>query len=195
MDVSECLICAFQIDGKQRLFGYGICGHKGICSICFLRIRSLQRSFSCPSCKTNLDKIICSENPSLEYSEFSLWGDSIGPDFTYDERGQMIFPNEYYKSQVASLWLCKCTICQQQRRDMKGLRTHIKMDHNLEVCSLCLENRDFFPTEHRYYNQEAYKTHLRSGDGDGSLGHPLCEFCRKRYYDKTALFTHLQQVS
>lgn len=43
------------------------------------------------------------------------------------------------------------------------------------------------------YECVQYERHLRRGDGDGSEGHPNCEFCRRRYYDKTALFVHLSK--
>lgn len=104
-------------------------------------------------------------------------------------------PNGYYKSEISTLWLCTCTIRSQQRRDMQGLRKRIRMARSLELSPLCLKNRNFFPSEHRYYNQEAYKTHLRCSDDDGSIGHLLCELCRKSCYDKTALFTHLQEIA
>ena len=106
---------------------------------------------------------------------------------------QMFFPNDYYKSQVLPLWLCQCNICHQQRRDMKNLRIHIQKEHNIEICQLCLVNRNLFPNEYRYYTQKEYEKHLKTGDGDGNIGHPICEFCHKRYYDKTSLFIHLSQ--
>ncbi len=151
----------------------------------------MQRIFTCPTCKSDLDRVICTKESNLSFSDFNIWGDSIGPDFTYDERAQIFFPNEYYKKKVQMLWLCKCNICSQVKRDLKGLKTHVKLEHNLDMCALCLEHRQSFPSEHKYYNQKEYEVHLKSGDKDGSEGHPNCEFCRKRYYDKTALFTHL----
>ena len=156
-----------------------------------MRIRALQRNFSCPTCKTNLDRVVCSKDDNINFDDFQVWGDSIGPTYTYDEKAQMFFPNDYYKSKVQSLWLCKCSICNHVKRDIKGLKTHSKLEHNLELCGLCIENRNAFPSEIKYYTPKLYEAHLKKGDGDGSLGHPLCEFCRKRYYDKTALFTHL----
>ena len=156
-------------------------------------MRSLQRNFQCPSCKAQLDKVICSKSKDCDFNDFTLWGDSIGPDFTYDERGQMFFPNDYYKLHVSSLWMCKCQICHQVRRDLKGLRTHVKQEHTQEICQLCIDNRHHFPSEHKYHTQSGYEVHLRKGDGDGMEGHPICEFCRKRYFDRTSLFTHLMK--
>eukprot|EP00597_Dinobryon_sp_UTEXLB2267_P001542 CAMPEP_0170072234 /NCGR_PEP_ID=MMETSP0019_2-20121128/9929_1 /TAXON_ID=98059 /ORGANISM="Dinobryon sp., Strain UTEXLB2267" /LENGTH=639 /DNA_ID=CAMNT_0010281115 /DNA_START=293 /DNA_END=2212 /DNA_ORIENTATION=+ len=61
----------------------------------------------------------------------------------------------------------------------------------MQMCMICLDNKQVFPSEQRVYNQKEYETHLKSGDGDGSKGHPNCEFCKKRYYDSNGLFFHL----
>jgi hypothetical protein len=59
------------------------------------------------------------------------------------------------------------------------------------MCLLCIEHKKVFPCEQKIYTASEYDKHLRRGNDDGSEGHPNCEFCRKRYYDKTLLFTHL----
>ena len=123
-----------------------------------------------------------------KFTDFSIWENSIGPDHLYDEKSQMFFPKKYYKSKVSDLWISKCKICSQTRRDVKGLRQHLSSDHNLHICLLCIENREIFPSEQKVYTRIEYERHLKTGDQDGSEGHPNCEFCRKRYYDKTALF-------
>jgi E3 ubiquitin-protein ligase ZNF598 len=64
-------------------------------------------------------------------------------------------------------------------------------EHNIHLCMLCVENKQSFPSEQKTYTQAEYERHLRKGDNDGSEGHPSCEFCRKRFYDKTELFVHL----
>lgn len=151
----------------------------------------------CPTCKSNLEHIICvaQDNDSLQtvWTDYSIWGDSCGPDFTLDPRSQMFFPKQYYRTKVESLWTCKCHLCGAVKRDMKALRTHYQAEHSLHLCELCIEHKQSFPSEQKVYTQHEYETHLRKGDNDGSEGHPKCEFCRKRYYDKTALFLHLSK--
>jgi hypothetical protein len=76
---SECLICAHSFDSTQRLPSLIKCAHSNtICSICFLRIRSLQRNLQCPTCKADLEYIICVRNEGANFSDFPIWGASIG---------------------------------------------------------------------------------------------------------------------
>ena len=186
-----CFLCAFPFEANQRVRCVGVCGHNNVCSICFLRLRSIQRNFSCASCKQQLDHVICSDKVGAQFSDFTIWGDNIGPDYIYDEKSQMFFQKAYHISKVETLWAFKCGICKQTRRDMKQLKQHYQAEHNMQMCELCIENKQAFPSEQKVYKQSDYENHLRKGDQDGSEGHPKCEFCRKRYYDKTGLFMHL----
>jgi hypothetical protein len=155
-------------------------------------MRSIQRNFECPTCKRTLDRIIVlKEKENKNFEDFEIWGDSLGPDYIYDQKSQMLFPKDFYKKKVESLWLCKCNICNQTRRDLKQLRGHVSGEHNMQICSLCVENRHVFPSELTIYTQQLYEIHLKTGDGNGLIGHPNCEFCRKRFYDSSALFQHL----
>lgn len=156
-------------------------------------MRAIQRNNACPTCKTQLDQLICVPDSNSSFSAFTIWGDSCGPNFQLDQKSQMFFPKDFYRSQVEPMWLHKCKICSVVKRDMKSLRAHVSADHNLQICLLCTENRNCFPSEYQYYKQHEYETHLRNGDGDGTLGHPYCEFCQRRFYDRTALFVHLTQ--
>lgn len=61
------------------------------------------------------------------------------------------------------------------------------------MCALCIEHKKVFPSEQIVYSKSDYETHLRKGGKEGFEGHPQCEFCRKRYYDKDMLFGHLHK--
>jgi hypothetical protein len=189
----ECIVCAYEIDCVERYPALGACGHNGLCSLCSLRIRALQRNLACVSCKRELEYVICSGKPDAKFEDFPMWGDSIGPEYVLDQKSQMFFPTEYYKNKVQKLWVYKCTVCSHVFRDVKALRHHVSSEHNMQICLHCVENKHDFPAEQRIYTQKQYETHLREGDQDGSQGHPNCEFCKKRYYDSTALFMHLNK--
>jgi hypothetical protein len=190
----DCIICAYPIEGKERLRTLTTCEHtEPICSICFLRIRALQRNFHCPTCKREIDNVICTEiGETSHFNDYQIWNNNtIDETFVFDAKGQIFFPKEYYQNKIKKLWIFQCPLCQQTRRDLKQLRGHMINEHNMHMCNLCGEFKQVFPQEHKMYTQQHYDQHLRKGDKDGSNGHPLCEFCRKRFYDSTALFIHL----
>ena len=54
----ECLICAEVMDGVARMDAVGVCNHHGVCTVCFLRMRSLLQDYTCPMCKTDLEFVI-----------------------------------------------------------------------------------------------------------------------------------------
>ena len=152
-EFEDCLICAYPIDYVTRLPAFGVCNHDGVCSICILRMRTLQHNNNCLQCKNSLEHVICAPTRGLKWSDFNVWGESIGPDFMLDYKANMFFPKDYYKAHVEKLWSCKCIICNTNKRDVKALRGHLSGDHNMQMCMLCIENRHSFPSEMRVYNQ------------------------------------------
>lgn len=205
----ECIICANFIDNEARICSAVVCNHNNICSICYVRIRALQKNYNCVICKRELEFVVCftiddkkgngdgsvgSNTSQLMYSDFEVWDNKlVGHDSILDNNCQMFFPTKYYKSIIQKLWSYQCTICFKIYRDMRGLKSHVSADHHMQICGLCVDNKHAFPSEQRLYSAKEYEQHLKSGDNDGSLGHPNCEFCRKRYYDSSALFIHLNK--
>lgn len=189
----ECMICAEEFNTTNRLTTVTTCGHaESICALCFFRIRSLQHNFGCPTCKQPLENVICVTDPLVQYSDFTIWADNIDG-FHFDEASKMYFPSEYFQKVISRLRLYQCKLCPQTRRDFKQLKGHYHGEHNKHLCLLCHDNKQIFPGELVCYDQAAYERHIRQGDGDGSTGHPHCEFCRTRFYDSHALFIHLSR--
>ncbi|CAM9260214.1 unnamed protein product, partial [Ectocarpus fasciculatus] len=75
---------------------FGECNHRGVCSVCFVRMRSLLRDYSCPICKRDLDKVVCSSTVQ-DYQELSIWGTDAGAMFIFDEKSKMFFPRKYHR--------------------------------------------------------------------------------------------------
>lgn len=219
MDDTICIVCCETFDETRHLRALVACCHDTVCSICFLRIRALNKDMSCPTCKAELEHVICVPTAGMEgdkeqgelgppglaqaqgemvtktYSDFNIWGDTCGPEYDLEPRSKMFFPSQYYRGIIEKLWTYRCNAkkCNHVTRDLKSLKSHYSTNHNLLMCQLCIDFKQVFPAEQKVYTQKDYETHLRKGDGDGSEGHPSCDFCKKRYYDKTALFTHLSQ--
>ena len=138
MDTDTCLVCAEELD-DYRLRCVAPCGHDNTCSICFLRIRALNREMSCPTCKRDLEHVIAT---STEYgnakspkkmtvkvetwNDFEIWGDNCNSNHVLDERSSMFFPKEYIRKTVDKLWAFKCTQkgCGAVKRDIKALKAH-----------------------------------------------------------------------
>jgi hypothetical protein len=142
-------------------------------------------------CKTELENIVCPKGVLKPYASFQVVGSEHLPGYTYNHKARMFFPKEHYKTHIETLWQCRCRQCNALKRDVKALKAHYAGEHNIIMCGLCMEHKHSFPSEERCYTQAEYEVHLRDGGGDGSEGHPNCDFCRKRYYDRTSLFTHL----
>lgn len=189
----ECIVCAEPLNQDTHLHTVSVCGHpETICSMCFFRIRSLQHNFSCPTCKRQLDHVICVTDKIVKYGDFNIWGDNIDG-YHFDEPSKMFFPTEYFQQNIAKLRQYSCRLCHQTRRDFKQLKGHYFGEHQRHLCQLCHDHKQIFPAELVCYDQAAYERHIRHGDGDGSVGHPNCEFCRTRFYDSHALFIHLSR--
>ena len=85
-----CFLSYFLPTGKQRLRAVGSCEHGETCSLCFLRLRALQRSFSCPTCKQDLETIVCTLAVE-KFSSFTFFGKTINkPGYSYEEKSQVI---------------------------------------------------------------------------------------------------------
>lgn len=77
-------------------------------------------------------------------------------------------------------------------RRFKDLEYHVRKEHDLHFCDLCTEHLKIFTFERRCYTQAELGLHRTKGDRDNRShrGHPLCEFCKKRYLDRDELFRH-----
>lgn len=71
---------------------------------------------------------------------------------------------------------------------IKALKEHLKLEHGLALCHLCVEGKRDFVSNLPRFTPSQLNNHLVRGDGTdtGFKGHPLCKFCKpKRFYDLT----------
>ncbi|KRT86116.1 hypothetical protein AMK59_849, partial [Oryctes borbonicus] len=102
---------------------------------------------------------------------------------------------EYYR-----LLEHNCPICDNRDRrwpfrTFQELKDHMRKEHELFYCDLCVSNLKIFTFERRCYTRSELAMHRRKGDTDNKShrGHPLCEFCDVRYMDNDELFRHLRR--
>ncbi len=93
----------------------------------------------------------------------------------------------------------KCDICPDESHatfnTFDELDTHMRKTHKRFYCELCLEHLKLFPFERKHYSREELAFHKRTGDkNDYSFkGHPLCEHCDQRFFDRDELYRHYRK--
>ncbi|XP_012587151.1 PREDICTED: zinc finger protein 598, partial [Condylura cristata] len=75
------------------------------------------------------------------------------------------------------------------------LEQHMRRQHELFCCKLCLKHLKIFTYERKWYSRKDLARHRMQGDPDDTShrGHPLCKFCDERYLDNDELLKHLRR--
>uniref|UniRef100_A0A336KX30 RING-type E3 ubiquitin transferase n=1 Tax=Culicoides sonorensis TaxID=179676 RepID=A0A336KX30_CULSO len=182
---TDCVICCKEIE----IFALGECSHP-VCYNCMTRMRALINQNECPICRKNLDQVIMSpENKT--YNELLP---DIGK-FEYNGFYKIYFVTAECQKKFADLLANRCTLCQDRFfTSFDALKMHIRKQHDLFFCDLCINHIKLFPWERRLYTKTEIGNHRRIGDKDvtSHRGHPLCEYCDTRFFDKDALYKHLR---
>lgn len=192
-----CLLCADPI----KYYAVGECNHTGMCSKCFMRMRMILHDKACPMCKTVLERVIVSRELRT-YDSFAFWGDALGPDALVDEPSEMIFFEcraHYDAMRALRAFKCRVKKCKEVKSSLGALKEHLRRDHGAEFCELCLEHQHFFLQEQHVFTKATLKAHnvgRNRSTGPKRSGkdfHPMCQFCRKRFYGDAELFAHLER--
>lgn len=196
-----CILCAEPI----KYHAVGQCNHYGICSKCSMRMRIIMDDRNCPMCKQPLERVVVSTSPR-PYESFELWGDAAGPESVMDEPSEMIFVDcraHYYELRSLREYKCRMKRCREVKHSLGQLKEHLQHDHGVEFCELCLHHQSFFIQEQEVFTKGALKGHSIGRSRGGSVGqkhanmgkdfHPMCQFCRKRYYGDKELYEHLER--
>lgn len=196
-EVEPCLLCADPI----RFHAVGECNHTGICSKCFMRMRMLLNDKACPMCKTVLDRVIVSKEQRT-FESFQLWGDALGYDSFLDDPSEMIFHEcraHYEAMRALREFRCRVKKCKESKHTLSQLKDHLRRDHGAEFCELCLKHQHFFVQEQQVFTKASLKAHnvgRNRSTGPKQSGkdfHPMCQFCKKRFYGDGELFEHLER--
>eukprot|EP00249_Psilotum_nudum_P023768 c28978_g1_i1 orf=796-3444(-) len=135
-------------------------------------------------------------------------------DLLYENIIQAYVDDEEQFKMIKAMCRLYCSICEQSEgptgndfvkkgyvfRHLDLLQRHLYHSHKSQMCGLCLEGRKVFICEQKLYTKAQLDRHLSRGDleVDGSeeerggfSGHPLCDFCRKRFYGDNELYQHM----
>lgn len=153
-------------------------------------MRVLCEHFYCPICRTDLPQVYF-VNKVTKFESIPRHG------YIPNRKNKMFFENDTIKQAFDKLLENRCKLCTHARpeRTFKDLEKHMRKEHTMFYCSLCVDHLKLFPSERKYYNRHDLAQHRRQGDKDDSSykGHPLCEFCDDRFMDKDELYRHLRK--
>lgn len=117
--------------------------------------------------------------------------------FVEDRKFGIIFTTTSIQKAYYQLLEHNCEICERcpPFRNFNQLKEHMRREHELYYCDLCVDNLHIFTWERKCYTRSELAQHRRKGDVDNTShrGHPLCQFCDTRYMDSDELFRHLRR--
>ncbi|KAJ2302342.1 hypothetical protein IWW54_006064, partial [Coemansia sp. RSA 2705] len=185
-DEAVCFICADSV----TFYAVGQCDHR-TCFRCNLRLRELFKSKACPYCKSELDTIVYTRDSEAEFADVL----QRQLPFEDQELGIKFDCKEAYDATKHALQFnCPHRKCNYVATDgWKDLKAHVRAEHALQFCDLCLQNKKSFAHEHKLFTKAQLRSHYARGDGTGFTGHPDCEFCRRSFYDNDQLFDHCRK--
>jgi len=131
---------------------------------------------------------------------------------------QAYFDDEQHYKMIKAMCRLSCSACDktngaqeppkefkkqvQEFKDRDQLTRHLFHAHKLHMCALCLEGRKIFICEQKLYTWAQLEQHLSRGDSEvdgseiergGFMGHPICDFCRKRFYGDNEIYLHMSR--
>ncbi|XP_071444405.1 E3 ubiquitin-protein ligase ZNF598 [Hetaerina americana] len=182
---NTCVVC-FKI---VEIYSIGECDHP-VCYECSTRMRVLCLQVECPICRQEMPTVIFTE----EVRPFRAIKDLS---YTMDRKYKICFDNMNVQKAFNKLLLHLCNRCHSKPsfRTFQSLSDHMRREHELFYCDLCVDNLKIFSAERRCYTRQELAQHRRKGDTDdrSHRGHPLCQFCDQRYMDNDELFRHLRR--
>jgi len=180
-----CQVC---MNGME-VFSVGECNHP-VCHTCSTRMRVLCQRNECAICRQDLPKVIY----TMAELKFDDIKDNIYP---MDRKYKICFETEEIQNEYTAMLDHRCPVCPDKVlfKTFRQLDQHIRREHELYYCDLCVTNLKIFTHERKFYSRKALVEHRRKGDPDDSSfkGHPLCEFCDQRFIDDEELFKHLRR--
>lgn len=186
-----CVVCFKSVE----IYSIGVCDHP-VCFECSTRMRVLCRQNECPMCRQDMPKVIFTKT----IEPFAILFPRFERSNLQDRKFGLFFCTSDIQKAYYKILEHRCHICQDGERKwpfktFQQLKDHMRREHELFYCDICVENLRIFTFERRCYTRQELGHHRRKGDPDNTShrGHPLCEFCDTRYMDSDELFRHLRR--
>ncbi|CAL9108556.1 unnamed protein product [Musa textilis] len=213
----SCAVCADALEWVA----YGPCGHREVCSTCVVRLRFVLGDRRCCICKTECPFVFVTKalgDYTRVVADFSVFPpgptEGLVGQYWFHEDTQAFFDDVDHYRMIKAMCRLSCSVCDKNAevqggesakrrmrfRSIEQLNGHLRHQHNLFMCNLCLEGRKVFICEQKLYTRSQLNQHKSTGDSEvdgnesergGFMGHPTCEFCRNRFYGDNELYMHM----
>ncbi|NP_001028890.1 E3 ubiquitin-protein ligase ZNF598 [Danio rerio] len=182
---STCVLCCQDID----LFAVGKCDHP-VCYRCSTKMRVLCEQKYCAVCREQLDKVVFLRKPEA-FATLNIHH------YQCEKKYDIYFGDGKVHAQFRKILLNECPHCPEPKvfSKFEELEQHMRKQHELFCCKLCLKHLKIFSYERKWYSRKDLARHRMQGDPDDTShrGHPLCKFCDDRYLDNDELLKHLRR--
>uniref|UniRef100_A0AAY4D709 RING-type E3 ubiquitin transferase n=1 Tax=Denticeps clupeoides TaxID=299321 RepID=A0AAY4D709_9TELE len=180
-----CVLCCQDID----IFALGKCDHP-VCYRCSTKMRVLCEQRYCAVCRVELDKVIFVKT-------LRPFASIACEQLQCERKHDIYFSDGKIYAQFRRILLPECPRCPEQKvfSKFEELEQHMRKQHELFCCKLCVKHLKIFSHERKWYNRKDLARHRTQGDPDDTShrGHPLCKFCDDRYLDNDELLKHLRR--
>jgi hypothetical protein len=163
----HCPVCL----SLTTYFAVGRCQHH-ICHECSTRLRILCNQHECPICRQ--------ENPKVVFTHSKRNFDDVAEEpYLIDRRHGICFESQAIRRSYDVLLNHACPVDAETCgafKTFEELDRHVRRQHELFYCDLCVRSLTKFSHERRLYTRGQLATHKRKGDPDDTSqrGHPVC---------------------
>ncbi|PWN44197.1 hypothetical protein IE81DRAFT_37576 [Ceraceosorus guamensis] len=175
--VDLCHICAEPV----QLYSLAACNHR-TCHICAIRLRALYKKKDCTFCKTPIERLIFTSSPDRPFESF------LRDDLPfYDQKLSIAFETREAMEETLILLRFNCPepTCEEACNGWGDLKRHVRRDHDMGLCDMCIKNKRIFAHEHSLHTNASLTAHI-------DAEHRYCEFCREHFYGDDELFVHMR---
>nr|XP_057156137.1 E3 ubiquitin-protein ligase ZNF598 isoform X10 [Pan paniscus] len=181
----SCVLCC----GDLEATALGRCDHP-VCYRCSTKMRVLCEQRYCAVCREELRQVVFGKRlPAFATIPIHQ--------LQHEKKYDIYFADGKVYALYRQLLQHECPRCPELPPfSLFGdLEQHMRRQHELFCCRLCLQHLQIFTYERKWYSRKDLARHRMQGDPDDTShrGHPLCKFCDERYLDNDELLKHLRR--
>ncbi|XP_048188468.1 E3 ubiquitin-protein ligase ZNF598 isoform X2 [Perognathus longimembris pacificus] len=181
----SCVLCC----GDLEATALGRCDHP-VCYRCSTKMRVLCEQRYCAVCREELHQVVFGKKlPAFATIPIHQ--------LQHEKKYDIYFADGKVFALYRQLLQHECPRCPQLPPFglIGDLEQHMRKQHELFCCKLCLKHLKIFTYERKWYSRKDLARHRMQGDPDDTShrGHPLCKFCDERYLDNDELLKHLRR--